>query len=487
MKNSRLIIVGISIFVVIYGYGMLTQESTSQGIDNNKSFENENTIQNDKNNSEKNHYYIEDLTEKLFDSTSDSDTINHTNVNPIQKIKPTFKVGDKYLYEYPHIPPELPDLMVDEITLFNKPINCVREYVVVDRIMTNKTSYFKIRRDTHKCTIGVMNFNGMFKSLFRGGSNKTLYINTDNGKLFEGIETGGKTEVHGCFWNRKYCWYDADMLTLDDNVTWQKTRDITPEYIEYVKDELGNEYEPRVKYVVEVQNFSVKGREKIDGIECFKVKEEIKLCSENSVCKTTHNIFYFIDVEKRILVKYHHNYKDIYVEETNLIKQNYFNRGLSDPNYQRYDEKMKVLDKTGYCGDGVCKSENNETQERCCVDCGCPEDKVCRGLCMQDEENASKFFSEEHNFEITLPNGWKGGWKGNNLLFEPSSGPLIAVEVYWDALSPNISPNDQVTFDILQTKNNNFTIIYYAATKEYFENSIELYSTIKNSFKYIKN
>lgn len=459
MKNSIVIILGtlIVIAIITYGYNIITYESPLQY--------NKFNDESPKNNNVSQYKYEENLNKNSGIKQ---------NLNRTQNAKPAFNIGDRFLYEIPLFFTFLDRIssVGGDIILFNDTtIKCVREYFVFDKIRVDETSYFKIQENTLDCTIGVRNVKGVFKEVFRVGDNKTIYVNAETGELFDGVETGENKNMTE-YYISNY-WYNPWMLALDDNLKWQ-------EEIPYSENKR------------EIHEFSVEGRENMDERECFEVKERVKICSNNATCETKNRGLYYIDTEKRIMLRYYSWLGDIpVVLENRLIEQTYYKKtdtiNISDPGsdyLKEYENMIKLINRIGYCGDGICRLENNETSERCCMDCGCNEGSTCKkAICMRDEGNVSEFFSEEHNFRITLPSGWRGSWRGDKIFFEPASGPLISVEVFWSLLSQNVSHYTYSTSYAISTENKNFMVVYSANTKEDYENNLKLYERIKNSFK----
>ena len=408
---------------------------------------NNNTLKNESNNS----YAGKNSTPKL-------------NINVIQNTKPVFNVGDKFVYEFTHIPS--PYLIVNNAILFNKSVECILEYNITDKIRLDEIPYFKIQENAHKCIIGALKVKGVFKPIYTGGYTQTIYVNGDTGEMFIGLETGEEQKITGCYWSG--CWYAQWMLKLDDNLAWQEEQ-------VYSEDE-------RVIY-----EYSVEGREKIDGRECFEVKKKWRECLNGS-CKITARELDYIDVEKRVSLRYSLWYEDLPFRETKLIDQNYFNKTTKPLwdvkiNISEYNERMRVINRIGYCEDNFCNPENNETIESCCMDCGCPEGKICKGVCMQDKGESLEFSSEEYGFGITLPSGWRGKWRGDSIFFELASEPWTSVEVFFGSLTGKTPQYAYYTSDNLTAGNKNFTLIYSAPAQDDYENNLGLYEEIRSSFR----
>jgi hypothetical protein len=289
--NNRLIVpIGILIaaaLIMVAGYIILVDEKQVD----------KKPVESAKNNDTES--YIENATDNNREISKDSDTRTHLT-NLTKNTKPAFEIGDNYVYEVPI--GGLENGMSGDVAYFNVS-KCIREYTIIDNMRINKTQYFKIQEGIHKCVVGVVKFKGVLKPVFTGGVNRTIYLNADTGELFTDVETGENKRINGCYWSK--CWYEDWMLALADDVEWKKT----------VVD----------RGVEEIHDFSVEGREKIGGRECFKVKDEVKKCS-NGNCKIEHKLLYWIDADKRILLKYEHWYGNLLTAETRLIDQNYFKK-----------------------------------------------------------------------------------------------------------------------------------------------------------------
>jgi len=63
----------------------------------------------------------------------------------------------------------------------------------------------------------------------------------------------------------------------------------------------------------------------------------------------------------------------------------------------------------GYCGDNICQIDNGETQDNCCLDCGCPFYHKCiNNVCQETAEDVGAGSGEDvGNFfkQLALPLG----------------------------------------------------------------------------------
>jgi hypothetical protein len=246
---------------------------------------------------------------------------------------------------------------------------------------------------------------------------------------------------------------------------------------------IGNLYIKKV-LVIDVNSVGME-MENVSGRECFKV--DINTISYYGglthpfiLNKTTT---LWIDKETRILAKDTEITNYGQEVEHELIKEIVNISDKRDDNLKEYEELMELVDKVGYCEDNFCNPENNETIESCCKDCGCPKGKICNGVCMEDKGNNLEFSSEEYGFGITLPPGWRGKWRGNSIFFELASEPWTSVEVFFDPSLENRPQYPYSTSDNITAGNNNFTIIYSAPTQKDYEDNIELYEDVRDSFR----
>ena len=396
-------------------------------------------------------------------------THNTTEKTLNQDLKPKFNIGDRFVYEFTNTqPPNLIEDAAPFLTFFNDSVKCILEYNVTNKIEVNKTTYFKIQENAPKCTIGVWNLKGVLKPVSRGGYTKTIYLDEDTGEMFTGVETEEKQKKSKCYWSG--CWYVHWMLKLEDDAMWQ-------EEIAYSENE------------ITIYEFSVESREIIAGRECFEVKKNWTDCLNGS-CRVSVRELYFIDVEKRITLGHYLWYEDFPVRETRLTEQNYFNKTnnyfqdyKTKTNASEYNKRMRLINRIGYCEDNFCNPENNETMESCCMDCGCSEGKVCNGVCMQDDGSDLKFSSKVYGFNITLPSGWRGKWRGDSIFFELASEPWTSVEVFFGSSAGKTPQYAYYTSDNLTAGNKNFTLIYSAPAQDDYENNLGLYEEIRGSFR----
>lgn len=219
------------------------------------------------------------------------------STNITQNAKPSFNVGDRLVYSVP---------------LYGQEgFNCNLEHFIVDRVRLNGTDYFRVRQSLLEgCIIGIDEVDG-HPMHSKPWSVTRLYINVDTGQESSQLGTPNavtlSTDPNRCA--DVYAWFCPWMLKLDDNFKWYNR----------VVEEFGSEqYE---EYSYSSEEMSVKGREKIDGRECFKVEHTYKICLKDGSCKIDFKVIFYVDTEKRILVKRDAWQGNLYRGEVKLIDQ----------------------------------------------------------------------------------------------------------------------------------------------------------------------
>ena len=342
--NNRLIVpAGVlmaAVLIIAGGYVILTEDKQSDkkpaepsGVKEDKPAEiseNNSINQNDSgnNNSDENPY-VEKTTEDISPEKI-REMVNEvaTNNNLTQNTKPQFGVGDRYVYKVTEKPRNLVDDDETQTKILKEAFTYNLEINVVGKIRVNKNDYFKIQMNMGRYVMGTMYCKAEIRGTYpckKGEQvelivpphNMTRYITIDTGEMFEGVETGNPKKIdEGAV---PYQFYAPWMLAIGDDLKW---RHLTLELSSYDREYFGGEYEDRVI------DFSVKGREKIGGRECFVVNNEYKVCSKSGNCKITHKYIFYIDVEKRVLLKFEAweegnlNMGDTVLTEQNVWKTN---------------------------------------------------------------------------------------------------------------------------------------------------------------------
>jgi len=230
--------------------------------------------------------------------------------------KPTFKVGEKYTYKI-----KTPVPFQSFYNSNTKMGRSMEDYVyynvtfIVDKKeRINKSDYYVLSTTgSGEVFVGYI-YKGDKKSALRMTfiPPSKWYINTENGKIFneDMEEIIPYTKI-----------YHPWMLKLSEglkftikkeekstgNVECSSSGGITKCNISKEESTGGSE-----------ETYEVEGIEKINGKKCFKIKGELKLCS-NKGCSILHTMIYWVDVEKRITVKYQEWYEGIITVEDELI------------------------------------------------------------------------------------------------------------------------------------------------------------------------
>lgn len=305
--NNRLIMpIGIlisTVLIILGGYIILGDH---------KPIESPGNIDINSNNSEDNTYtepYPENKTGT--DSFIPADRVNEIENNPdpiqsaniTQNTKPVllFNIGDKFVHNVP-------------IQIGSE---CIVEHIIVDKIRVNKTEYFKVQESMpNACVKMIETPNGIMPTFVGPYTETRTYLNVDTGELTYDIGTEHEGTFNGDD-PREACgiergnWFCTWMLKLNDNF----------KLLLNYKNEL-DEGSYGGKYDHNIQELTVEGREKIDGRECFKVQREYKTCFKDGSCNIDEKTVYYVDVEKRILVKRDAWLGNLYRGEVKLIDQN---------------------------------------------------------------------------------------------------------------------------------------------------------------------
>ena len=93
------------------------------------------------------------------------------------------------------------------------------------------------------------------------------------------------------------------------------------------------------------------------------------------------------------------------------------------------------------------------------------------------------FSSDAYGFNITLPSGWRGKWRGDSIFFELASEPWTSVEVFFNSSSENRPQYMYSSSDNVSAGNRTFTLIYSAPMQGDYESNLGVYEEIKSSFR----
>ncbi len=154
-----------------------------------------------------------------------------------------------------------------------------------------------------------VNKEGVFKS--DDGSQhieftQTIYYDKDNGSVLKllglgKVLTGDDAEI-----TISESFFASWMLALDDNFKWKQEYTYT----------IGEKTKKKSK------EYEVVNRDKVEGIECFKVKVTTISNPEEIIKKITYKSYLWIDAKKRILIKSEYWSKgNLRTSETNLVSE----------------------------------------------------------------------------------------------------------------------------------------------------------------------
>ncbi|PIZ29878.1 MAG: hypothetical protein COY41_04965 [Candidatus Altarchaeum sp. CG_4_10_14_0_8_um_filter_32_851] len=332
IKNYKTL-VGIFLIVVVIGTALIivhlysiTEKFNNESMKENTTNENmyENYTEANVKTPEEAKKWIKEAKKRKNITFTSSETSTLENV-PLTS-KPAFKVDEKYMYKIKT--PASP----------MRPIEYAKSGIIIeDYIYYNVTfSVDKIER-INKSDFYVLITEGSGKVImgyaYREGKASTLsttpiptlkwYINTENGKKFnEEMEeiTDYYSSISAMQLSKTYISW---MLKLSDGLKWtikkeEKSTGLagcesTPKGIKCKL--IDNKYRESVKE----QSYEVEGIEKINGRKCFKVNVREKSCKNEEGCKVLKRMIYWVDVEKRITVKYQQWYEGLLVVEIELI------------------------------------------------------------------------------------------------------------------------------------------------------------------------
>lgn len=213
--------------------------------------------------------------------------------------KPNFNVGETYHYRITTYSHGTPQEGITKITLL--PIDIFIHVEKMERI--NKTNCYVLKRDRANCTTEIYRDNEITgkkdKTFFiEIYTDEIMWINAENGSVVK-VEfhnfNGSKAEItYSQVMTLPFVpyfeFFNDRMLCLKENTKWT--------YEAKVKD-------PEVGDIEGKSEMRVTGIEKINGRKCF-IYEDIgytKTTSATNVLTLNTKNIYWIDIEKRIMVK----------------------------------------------------------------------------------------------------------------------------------------------------------------------------------------
>lgn len=276
MKNLKIIIGSILITLLIISMsgclsdGAYENESKDVGINQSEPKENY---------TEENEKIMHDVTiEKVEDIELNS--------------KPSFEIGHKYFYRSSPLPVEKGYYFEEEV------------FTIKGKQRINKTDYYIITRDV----VGYISPNPDITSAKHFGNNitTTWYCDEEEGKCI-GKNTNPEKYSDENMFVTDSSMFAYWMLGLKENLKWNMYLNGTEETMK------GRYLKLHIKY-----EFEVVGKEKVNNIECFKVK--MKYINTDTK-KVRYVRYYWIDVKRRILIKKEQFEDGIKMYEINLIKE----------------------------------------------------------------------------------------------------------------------------------------------------------------------
>lgn len=321
IKNYK-IFFGIFLFLIIMviGFALIMMQQTQIP---EKQFNEGNTTGNISQNQTEVIVETPEEAEKWIKEAEKRENITYTSIiyssleNASFESKPTFKAGEKYTYK---IKTPVPF----QSSYYHKTNSgkIMEDYVYYNVTFTvdkkeriNKSDYYVFSTEGSGNVIVGYVYSNNKKSAARMTFVPPLkwYINTENGKIFneDMEEIIDYTQT-----------YHPWMLKLLDGLKWTIKREDKSTGSTSCESILGGLMKCSVNKEESTggfeQTYEVKGIEKINGKKCFKVEGKEKICN-NRECTILKTMTYWIDMEKRITVKYQQWYEGLIVVEHELI------------------------------------------------------------------------------------------------------------------------------------------------------------------------
>ncbi len=311
IKISKNIQIGIVLIVVLVGTSFLlfpkenvpaNNESFYQG--ENNTFENNTFITMDKV-----HEFLPQMSENLT-----SMRISQIEKYPMTS-KPYFKIGEKYSYWVKDVfpaPVRGSELSNSERSFLDY-LYFKITFVVDGKDRINKTDFYVIStQGSGEVLTGYAKTpNGQRPITSTQIKPTNVYINAETGEI-QG--KGAKALLY------RIPFYSPWMLKLKENLKWSEITNIKTggtmscinEQCQLLKKETSKTKE---------ESYEVKGIEDILKRKCFRVEVTKKEC-ENEKCKIMNKKIYWVNVEKRITVKFELWYQNLLEKEFYLTNEN---------------------------------------------------------------------------------------------------------------------------------------------------------------------
>ncbi len=239
--------------------------------------------------------------------------------------KPTFKVGEKYTYKIKTPASPFPpshyansNIIMEDYIYYNV------TFTVDKKERINGSDYYVFITDgSGNVIVGYVYRNNKKPSTLSTTPILPFkwYVNTENGNKFNenmGKITDYYSSKSGMQLSKTYISW---MLKLSEGLKWtikQEEKSTGSAGCTYIGDELKCLVDKKYKEYINEQSYEVEDIEKINGRKCFKVNVREKSCT-NGECKILKRMTYWVDVEKRITVKYQLWYEGLSVVEIELI------------------------------------------------------------------------------------------------------------------------------------------------------------------------
>ncbi|PKP59059.1 MAG: hypothetical protein CVT88_06305 [Candidatus Altiarchaeales archaeon HGW-Altiarchaeales-1] len=290
MKSLKKYIILIAIFFIILAGIILYTQIGKQGSSDFMNFSQ--NISNDTSQESETQIIIGKNIEFSTTKTNTLENLPYTS-------KPKFKIGEKYTYQARNTGPS--NKIVEDLR--KRPGTIIYDYMTypitfsvekIERI--NKTDYYLISTEgSGEVILGVIkDKEGMQRPFTTTKFHLTkYYINTENGEILfkEGGDPIGFLRI-----------YEPRMLKLSEGLKWQERSETNATNEQTINEE----------------SCEVKDVEEINGKKCFKVECRVKQC-KNEECKVVYRKLYWVDMEKRLTLKFQLWYENLQTMDVSLI------------------------------------------------------------------------------------------------------------------------------------------------------------------------
>jgi len=210
--------------------------------------------------------------------------------------EPSFKIGQKYFYVL-HSPKAI-----------NEGGNyyfATETYEVKGTERINNTDYYVVICN-YSWYVSKTPETDISNSKRIGGVIITWYYNKKNGECIGKNTISKENYMNEDVFTTDHPFFARWMLCLEENIGWYMNNIVT-QTIDNITIKVNERYD-----------FKVIGKEKIEGVECFKVKLDIVDIPTKKIERTR---YYWVDVNRRIGIKMQEFEGGIMMYEVNLIKE----------------------------------------------------------------------------------------------------------------------------------------------------------------------